>query len=97
MQPESDEKAGGKTREARKAAQLCVMEMMKKKQDAFVRTLTPNEAKSAEEKMDVGGNVDLCIICRCDDTGGENNGPLGYLRHVQRSRATDSSFDRSIS
>jgi hypothetical protein len=29
---------------------------------------------------------DLCIICRCDDTDGENNGPLGYLGHVQRSR-----------
>ena len=30
--------------------------------------------------------ADLCIICRCDDADGENNGPLGYLGHVQRSR-----------
>ena len=87
IQHESVEKAGDKTREARKAAQLRVMEMMKKKQEAFVKTLTPNEAKSADEKMDVGENVDLCIICRCDDTDGENNGPLGYLGHVQRSRS----------
>ena len=27
----------------------------------------------------------LCIICRCDDADGDN-GPMGYLGHVQRSR-----------
>jgi hypothetical protein len=27
-----------------------------------------------------------CIICRCDDADGQNNGPLGYLGHVQRSQ-----------
>ncbi len=85
--PESPEKASDRNREARKAAQLRIMEMMKKKQEAFVKTLTPNEAKGADDKMDDGENADLCIICRCDDTDGENNGPLGYLGHVQRSRA----------
>ena len=32
------------------------------------------------------GDIDLCIICRCDDTDGEHYSPLGYLGYVQRSR-----------
>ena len=103
IQPESTEKASDKTREAGKAAQLRVMEMMKKKQDNFVKTLAPNETKGVDDKMDDGENADLCIICRCDDTDGENNGPLGSLGHVQRSRAaqirasTEASVNDSIS
>lgn len=88
MMAESTEKSSDKNREARKAAQLRVMEMMKKKQDDFIKTLAPAESsQGAGNKMDDGGGADLCIICRCDDTDGENNGPLGYLGHVQRSRA----------
>jgi len=79
--------ANAKNKEARKAAQLRVMEMMRKKQNAFAETIAPAEAGS-DNKMDIDNNEegDLCIICRCDDTDGENNGPLGYLGHVQRSR-----------
>jgi hypothetical protein len=82
-------KGNNKGREARKAAQQRVMEMMKKKQEAFVKTLAPSETGTGGvDKMDDGEDADLCsIICRCDDTDGENNGPLGYLGHVQRSRA----------
>mmetsp|Transcript_26267 Transcript_26267/g.39764 ORF Transcript_26267/g.39764 Transcript_26267/m.39764 type:complete len:3039 (+) Transcript_26267:216-9332(+) len=80
------DKASAKNKEARKAAQQRVMEMMRKKQNAFAETIAPSEAGS-DNKMDIDNEErDLCIICRCDDTDGENNGPLGYLGHVQRSR-----------
>jgi hypothetical protein len=87
MSPEPSDKSNDKGREARKAAQLRVMEMMKRKQEAFVKTLAPSEsgAEGMGDKID-GEVADLCIICRCDDADGENNGPLGYLGHVQRSR-----------
>ena len=87
MSPEPSDKSNDKGREARKAAQLRVMEMMKRKQEAFVKTLAPSEsgAEGMGDKID-GEDADLCIICRCDDADGENNGPLGYLGHVQRSR-----------
>ena len=88
--PQSDsaspEKNSAKSKEARKAAQQRVMDMMKRKQAAFAESI--GSIKSAID-VDVEANdqeTDLCIICRCDDTDGENNGPLGYLGHVQRSR-----------
>lgn len=82
---ESD-KMSAKSKEARKAAQQKVMDMMKQKQNAFALTIAPSDSESGN-KMDVDdAEGDLCIICRCDDTDGENNGPLGYLGHVQRSR-----------
>jgi hypothetical protein len=60
--------------------------MMKKKQTAFVASMGPAESKP-DSKGDVSEeDEDLCIICRCDDADGENNGPLGFLGHVQRSR-----------
>lgn len=75
-----------KSKEARKAAQERVLKMMKQKQAAFAATIAPTPGQ--ESKMDEGEDedADLCIICRCDDADGENNGPLGYLGHVQRSR-----------
>ena len=75
-----------KSKEARKAAQERVLNMMKKKQAAFAATIAPTPGQ--ENKMDEedGEEADLCIICRCDDADGENNGPLGFLGHVQRSR-----------
>ena len=83
-QSPSTEKSNAKSKEARKAAQLRVMEMMKKKQAAFAATIAPTDTPSEGESADQ--ESDLCIICRCDDADGENNGPLGYLGHVQRSR-----------
>jgi hypothetical protein len=101
MVPEPTEKASDKGREARKAAQLRVMAMMKKKQEAFVKTLAPSESgvEGMNDKMEDGEEADLCIICRCDDADGENNGPLGYLGHVQRSRVAQlrSSTEISVS
>jgi hypothetical protein len=83
----SADKTSSKNKEARKAAQLRVLENMKMKQVAFARTIAPSEQPVAEEGS--GDNEsDLCIICRCDDADGENNGPLGYLGHIQRSRVT---------
>lgn len=80
-----DTKANDKSKEARKAAQERVMKMMKQKQAAFAATIVPTTG--GESKMDEDDeDADLCIICRCDDADGENNGPLGYLGHVQRSR-----------
>jgi len=80
------DRLNAKSKEARKAAQQRVMDMMKKKQSAFAATIAPTES-NLEGKMDVDEDEqDLCIICRCDDADGENNGPLGYLGHVQRSR-----------
>lgn len=86
-EPDESEKITAKSKEARKAAQKRVMEMMKQKQNAFALTIAPTDPAAAANKMDVDNDEgDLCIICRCDDTDGENNGPLGYLGHVQRSR-----------
>jgi len=79
------DKENVKNKQARKAAQQRVMEMMRKKQVAFAETIAPTETEPSN-KMEIDNEGDLCIICRCDDTDGENNGPLGYLGHVQRSR-----------
>jgi hypothetical protein len=76
--------SGAKTKEAGKAAQLRALEMMKRKQAQFAATVSTSGAQSDQASSEQ--EADLCIICRCDDTDGENNGPLGYLGHVQRSR-----------
>lgn len=78
-----------KSLEARKAAQRRAMEKMKMRQASFAASLANSEGES--KKMDdsfhsFDDEEDLCIICKCDDTDGDNNGPLGFLGHVQRSR-----------
>jgi len=79
---------GEKNREARKAAQLRIMERMKKQQASFAASMAADEKVSfGDSSGNVDEEADLCIICRCDDEDGENNGPLGYLGHVQRSRS----------
>ena len=68
-----------------KLAQKRMLEMMRKKQSAFSANMETSESGGTDK----GGHEeekDLCIICRCDDADGENNGPMGYLGHVQRSR-----------
>lgn len=79
-------KANDKSKEARKAAQQRVLAMMKQKQAAFAATISPSSGLGSKAGDTEDEEADLCIICRCDDTDGENNGPLGYLGHVQRSR-----------
>ena len=60
--------------------------MMKQKQYAFAATIATRDSVSRHKMNVKHEDEDLCIICRCDDTEGENNGPIGYLGHVQRSR-----------
>jgi hypothetical protein len=78
--------ADKKSKERGKAAQKRMLDMMKKKQTAFVAAMGPDEKKRESKDDDPDEEADLCIICRCDDADGENNGPLGFLGHVQRSR-----------
>ncbi len=77
---------GEKNREARKAAQMRIMEKMKRQQASFAASMAKDEKSGYGNASSVDNEADLCIICRCDDEDGENNGPLGYLGHVQRSR-----------
>lgn len=80
--------ADEKKKERGKAAQQKMLEMMRKKQSAFVASMGPEDEKQESKVSDMDEESDLCIICRCDDTDGESNGPLGFLGHVQRSRVT---------
>jgi hypothetical protein len=83
---ETPDKGTDKSKEAREAAKRRAMEKMKKMQEAFMGTIAASDLPSEDKAEDAEGESDLCIICRCDDTDGESNGPLGYLGHVQRSR-----------
>lgn len=76
--------ASQKNKEAGKEAQRRVMELMMRKQRNFAATM--EDTKDAVESATCADEE--CIICRCDDADGEINGPLGYLGHVQRSRAS---------
>jgi hypothetical protein len=64
-----DEKLNSKNREARKAAQRRVMEMMKKKQAAFAATIAPSETSTGDNSEAKSDEAE-CIICRCDDADG---------------------------
>jgi hypothetical protein len=83
--PEKSSAGDVKNKERGKAAQKRMLEMMRKKQSAFQATMAPTENQDNKD-VDKEEEADLCIICRCDDADGENNGPLGFLGHVQRSR-----------
>lgn len=76
--------SSSKSKAARKAAQMRIMEKMRKQQASFALSISD---ASGENKVDEDEDEeDLCIICKCGGTDGENNGPLGYLGHVQRSK-----------
>lgn len=81
---ESSEKTTPKVSEAGKAAQKRQLEKMRRMQARFAATIKGIDDQKNTIDSDTGN--DQCIICRCDDVDGENNGPLGYLGHVQRSR-----------
>ena len=81
------DKLSEKAREARKAAQMRVIERMKKQQASFAASMAADDKTNFAGPTNANEEADLCIICRCDDEDGENNGPLGYLGHVQRSRS----------
>ena len=78
--------ANEEKKERGKVAQQRMLDMMKKKQSAFVATMGTPESGGKDKVNQQEEEDDLCIICRCDDADGENNGPLGFLGHVQRSR-----------
>ena len=81
------DRMSAKSREARKAAQRRAMERMMKAQSSFAASLSvENGGAKLDAEVEDDEEADLCIICRCDDADGENNGPLGFLGHVQRSR-----------
>jgi len=79
--------ANEEKKERGKLAQQRMLEIMRRKQSAFSATMeTPESGMANKQSHFEEEEQDLCIICRCDDADGENNGPLGYLGHVQRSR-----------
>ncbi len=81
----SDAVSNDKSRETMKAAQMRAIERMKKQQASFMKSISNDEQVGITTK-ESDEEADLCIICRCDDKDGENNGPMGFLGHVQRSR-----------
>jgi len=80
--------ADTKSKERGKAAQQRMLAMMKMKQNAFAAAMGPEESNAEKKSGASEKEEELCIICRCDDADGENNGPLGFLGHVQRSRVS---------
>jgi Proteolysis_6 C-terminal/Putative zinc finger in N-recognin (UBR box) len=85
---EKENSANKEKKERGKAAQQRILEMMKKKQSAFVQSMGEESEASEQDKQASDKEENLCIICRCDDVDGENNGPLCYLAHLQRSRVS---------
>ena len=76
--------ASEKMKEAQKAAQARALARMKKLQSSFAASMSSQFNDESEKKL-VDEEENLCIICKCDDADGDN-GPMGYLGHVQRSR-----------
>jgi len=74
-----------KNKEARKAAQARVLAKMRKQQASFAASISSQFKDEPDKKIVDDSDENLCIICRCDDADGDN-GPMGYLGHVQRSR-----------
>jgi hypothetical protein len=75
--------ASEKNKEAQKAAQARALAKMKKLQSSFAASIANND--SEKPLVDDADEENLCIICKCDDADGDN-GAMGYLGHVQRSR-----------
>ncbi len=74
-----------KMKESQKAAQARAMARMKKLQSKFEESMSSQFNDESEKKLVDDDEENLCIICKCDDADGDN-GPMGYLGHVQRSR-----------
>ena len=85
----SDKKMpSSKSREAQ-AARARIFEKMRRRQKEFAACIAISDDVQKKQTNLIDScddEGDLCIICKCDDTDGDNNGPLGYLGHVQRSR-----------
>eukprot|EP00985_Skeletonema_marinoi_P030940 scaffold34877_cov197-Skeletonema_marinoi.AAC.2 len=77
--------ANEKMKESQKAAQARAMARMKKLQSKFAESMSSQFNDESEKKLVDDDEENLCIICKCDDADGDN-GPMGYLGHVQRSR-----------
>lgn len=74
-----------KSKEVQKAAQNRALAKMKKLQISFAASIASQSTSATEKKLFDDNEENLCIICKCDDADGDN-GPMGYLGHVQRSR-----------
>ncbi len=74
-----------KSEEAQNAAKTRALMKMKKLQSSFAASISSQFDGDSEKKLVDDDEDNLCIICRCDDADGDN-GPMGYLGHVQRSR-----------
>jgi hypothetical protein len=74
-----------KSKEVQKAAQSRALAKMKKLQISFAASIASQSTSATEKKLFDDNEENLCIICKCDDADGDN-GPMGYLGHVQRSR-----------
>lgn len=74
-----------KMKETQKAAQARAIARMKKLQSTFAASMSSQFNDESEKKLVDDNEENLCIICKCDDADGDN-GPMGYLGHVQRSR-----------
>jgi hypothetical protein len=81
----SSSAANEKSKEAQKAAQTRALMKMKKLQSSFAESISSQFNADSEKKLVDENEENLCIICKCDDADGDN-GPMGYLGHVQRSR-----------
>lgn len=78
--------ASEKSKEAQRAAQARALAKMKRLQSSFAASLSSQLNDSGEKRFPSDADEEnLCIICKCDNADGDN-GPMGYLGHVQRSR-----------
>jgi len=77
--------ANEKSKEAQNAAKARALAKMKKLQSSFAASIATQFNDDSEKKLVDADEENLCIICKCDDADGDN-GPIGYLGHVQRSR-----------
>jgi hypothetical protein len=83
---DQESSANKEKKERGKAAQQRMLDMMRMKQSAFMTSMGAPDSEGDAKDSESDKAEHLCIICRCDDADGENNGPLGFLGHVQRSR-----------
>ena len=60
-------------------------------QKSFAASISSQYGDAVRKNL-IDDSENLCIICKCDDANGEN-GPMGYLGHVQRSRVCQLTSD----
>lgn len=84
-----------KSEDAQKAAKTRALMKMKKLQSSFAASISSQLNGVSEKKLVDDDEENLCIICKCDDADGDN-GPMGYLGHMQRSRVAQLTSKSSL-